>query len=552
MKHLVALFALLSALQVLSQPTVDWYKTYDDEQHYFDGSTCAAVDEAGNVYVSGEAFNYYNSRSSQYDIVTIKYSPSGEQLWVRKYHYFNYDGAMEIQYDGNNIYVLGLSQDSAQTHNFLILKYDINGVFIFAKRFRSDNYSDYWPKDMIVDPLRNYIHLIGYSYSSNVDSSHGNIYTINKQGDLVWQSNFQYMSNEHNSFYSGIIDETGKLIVCGSTFPRNSFNDGKAVIVKFDSFGNITWLKTLPGNSTSEIVCNNQNEIFTSGIISFADYHSKYSIVKLSAYGDSIWNLNITGPYRYIDYYHYFPPVKTFKKDNQQNLILSSIIEFQYHRNCLNVCKINSSGQIIWQYKDTTTIDPTNTVIDQYNNIYINTIYGSQYTQSNFRLIKISPYGDLIWKIGNINNLNFDYYPYGLAVKDNIIYTSGYSDVLPPSSDYLTVKYTQPIGIQPISNEIPDKFSLEQNYPNPFNPITKIRFLIPLWRGVDGAEGGRRGVFLVIYDVLGREIKTLVNEQLQPGTYEVEFDGTELPSGVYLYKIYTNSFTVTKKMILIK
>ncbi len=112
-------------------------------------------------------------------------------------------------------------------------------------------------------------------------------------------------------------------------------------------------------------------------------------------------------------------------------------------------------------------------------------------------------------------------------------------------------------GFQPISNVIPEIFSLYQNYPNPFNPVTKIRFDIPLSKGV--SEG--RGVLtqLIIYDILGRNIATLVNEQLQPGTYEVDFDGSSLPSGVYFYELSirqaasaTGSFTEVKKMVLIK
>ena len=107
-------------------------------------------------------------------------------------------------------------------------------------------------------------------------------------------------------------------------------------------------------------------------------------------------------------------------------------------------------------------------------------------------------------------------------------------------------------GVNKISYEIPEKFSLSQNYPNPFNPSTKIKFSIPLLRGVDGAAG--RGVFtqLVVYDILGKEITTLVNQQLQPGTYEAEWDGSNYPSGVYFYKLITDEFTESRKMILIK
>jgi hypothetical protein len=105
-----------------------------------------------------------------------------------------------------------------------------------------------------------------------------------------------------------------------------------------------------------------------------------------------------------------------------------------------------------------------------------------------------------------------------------------------------------PIGIEPISAEIPQKFELAQNYPNPFNPVTKIRFHIPLSRGV--SEG--RGVLLKIYDVLGKEIAVLVNEQLKPGIYEIDWNAENLPSGVYFYSLITNEFTQTKKMVVIK
>ncbi|MBN8583607.1 MAG: T9SS type A sorting domain-containing protein [Ignavibacteria bacterium] len=105
-----------------------------------------------------------------------------------------------------------------------------------------------------------------------------------------------------------------------------------------------------------------------------------------------------------------------------------------------------------------------------------------------------------------------------------------------------------PIGIEPISSEIPQKFELLQNYPNPFNPATKIRFHIPLSRGV--SEG--RGVLLKIYDVLGKEIAVLVNENLKPGIYEIDWNAENLPSGVYFYSLLTNEFTQTKKMVVVK
>lgn len=106
-------------------------------------------------------------------------------------------------------------------------------------------------------------------------------------------------------------------------------------------------------------------------------------------------------------------------------------------------------------------------------------------------------------------------------------------------------------AVQKISNNLPGSFSLSQNYPNPFNPGTKIKFeLRPPLNPLLGKEGTL--VSLKIYDILGREIATLINEQLKPGSYEVEWDGSNYASGVYFYKLLTESFSETKKMVLVK
>ncbi len=97
-----------------------------------------------------------------------------------------------------------------------------------------------------------------------------------------------------------------------------------------------------------------------------------------------------------------------------------------------------------------------------------------------------------------------------------------------------------PVGIS--NNQIPLEYKLEQNYPNPFNPVTTISF--------DIAKTGN--VKLTVYDMLGREITTLVNELMSAGSYKADFDASNLTSGAYFYKIETAGFVDTKKMMLIK
>jgi len=98
------------------------------------------------------------------------------------------------------------------------------------------------------------------------------------------------------------------------------------------------------------------------------------------------------------------------------------------------------------------------------------------------------------------------------------------------------------IGVTTISSEIPVKYSLSQNYPNPFNPVTNLEF------GISNLGF----VTLKIYDNLGKEIATLVNQNLKPGSYKYNFDASGLTSGIYFYKLETDNFSATRKMLLVK
>ncbi len=109
------------------------------------------------------------------------------------------------------------------------------------------------------------------------------------------------------------------------------------------------------------------------------------------------------------------------------------------------------------------------------------------------------------------------------------------------------------IGIQNSGGPIPDAFALHQNYPNPFNPSTKIKFDIPQNMNGDPASStGWSNVRMTVFDILGREAAILVNQQMAPGSYEVQWDASNFPTGVYFFKITVNGFTDTKKMILMK
>lgn len=124
-----------------------------------------------------------------------------------------------------------------------------------------------------------------------------------------------------------------------------------------------------------------------------------------------------------------------------------------------------------------------------------------------------------------------------LAYSNNFLYAGilGQSVWKFPIADYI-------ISVQSISSNLPDKYYLFQNYPNPFNQSTKISFQI-------AKQGNAK---LIVYDIGGKIISTLVNKKMTPGKYEVNFDAGKLTSGVYFYKLITEDFSQTNRMILLK
>ena len=181
---------------------------------------------------------------------------------------------------------------------------------------------------------------------------------------------------------------------------------------------------------------------------------------------------------------------------------------------------------------------------DAAGNVYVTGYSSGNGTSLDYVTIKYNSNGDQIWKIVYDNGSGISAYdlPKALVLDNtgNIFVTGASTQNI--SEDFCTIKYTQSVGINQISSGIPDQFSLSQNYPNPFNPSTKISYELRV----------TYYVLLKVYDVLGNEVKTLVNEKQNAGTYEVSFDASDFSSGAYFYRLESNGFIETKKMFLIK
>lgn len=262
-----------------------------------------------------------------------------------------------------------------------------------------------------------------------------------------------------------------------------------------------------------------------------------FCFVNIKAQVTQDWSARYNGNANYID----IPA--SLAVDNSGNVIVSGcgMIDFNNSNDYITV-KYNPSGvqQLVKTYNGPNgSVDEPNAItVDAQGNSYV-----TGNSEGDYLTIRYSPAGAEQWTQrynGPSNTTDI-----GISVVVDAagkVYVTGASHDINTQEDFLTIKYTQTIGIQQISNEIPAEFSLHQNYPNPFNPNTVIIFQLTVNSFAE----------LIVYDNLGKEITKLVNEQLQPGTYEVTFDGSNFSSGIYYYRLVTGNFKETKKMILLK
>jgi hypothetical protein len=150
----------------------------------------------------------------------------------------------------------------------------------------------------------------------------------------------------------------------------------------------------------------------------------------------------------------------------------------------------------------------------------------------------------IAWYDPQIPMYGNDQRPRGIAFNKNgdTAYVACFNSNVQPPSSYVEVFAKSTTYVEPVKGVVPTDYTLSQNYPNPFNPSTEIRFSIT-----------RTGsTTLKVYDLMGREVSTLVNETLVPGAYSVKFDATNLSSGTYLYVLTSGGMRLTNKMLLLK
>jgi hypothetical protein len=508
------LFSVTSYSQVSEQ----WVRTYSGPR--IDAALGIAVDYSGNIYVTGVSMHSMQWGSEDY--VTVKYNPSGDSIWVRRYSGLldGGSGATSITVDvSGNCYVTGSSSGSGTGYDIATIKYDSAGVQQWVQRYNGAANLNDQGNSITVDIYGN-VYVTGYS---TISSSSSNVVTIkyNSSGNMQWVQ--LYTDNTNCAGYSVAVDGSGNIYVTGD---RPTWNGSHCLTIKYNQAGIQQWVNWYTGGVTAakSIALDNNSNIYISAYDALIKYNSA---------GVQQW-LSDTGGI-------------SVKVDNSGNVYTTGDA-YIYPNHIYMTAKYGSSGQLMWRTLYTGQGigdgEPYALTLDNSGNAYVTGWSSNSNGLWDYATVKYNSFGVQAWAERHSGN---DSRAFAIAVDvSGNVYVTGQS-----TGSYVTIKYSQLLGINPISSEIPKQFNLYQNYPNPFNPTTKIKFDLPK-SNLTLSEAKGLSVKLTVYDILGREAATLVNEQLKPGSYEVEWNASNDPSGVYFYKLISGSFSQTKKLVLIK
>lgn len=525
---------LVNSVNVNAQVSQEWAKRLNSSGTNNDYVYAMSYDPLGNVYITGGGGSNY---------LTVKYSPEGTVLWLAVYNGPANDGdygtAIAVDNAGN-VYVTGRSFGNSTGTDFATIKYDASGTQLWLQRYNGTNNDDDAPVSIAVDASGN-VYAGGWSSGTTT----GIDYTIVKYsaaGSQVWVKTYNGPESGNDFMNVMIMDNSGNIYATGRS--RGSASDDFAT-VKFNSAGTLLWSARYQGGGTDEAVgltVDQQGSVIVTGS-SVALAGKDYTTIKYNNAGVQQWlkRYNRTASTEDV-------PVGIVS-DNTGNVYItgyctgSNTASFDYV-----TLKYNSNGDQLWTKIFNSGLvgvdDKASSIdIDQTGNIYVTGTTISSGSDVDYGTIKYSPTGDVLWSI---------LYESSLSGNDNAVmvkcgtngnvYVTGHATGSVSGLDYLTVKYSQPIGITPIGTEVPEGFELGQNYPNPFNPTTNFKLRI--------AHSGFASV--KVYDISGKEVAVLVNENLNAGVYNVDFDGSNLASGTYFYKFEAGTYTETKKMILVK
>jgi hypothetical protein len=491
----------------------------------------------GGYAVAGETNSF---GAGSYDMYIVKLDGSGTLQWSRTVGGTGYESVSSIIQTTDGGYAVAgyTSSFGAGSNDMYIVKLDANGTLQWSRTAGGTGGDLAWS---IIQTTDGGYAVAGQTNSFGAGSYDMYIVKLNASGSLQWSKTVGGTNYEEAR---SIIQTTdGGYAVAGYTRSFGAGNDDM-YILKLDASGSLQWSRTVGGTNYDyafSIIQTTDGGYAAAGYTnSFGAGNDDMYIVKLDGSGSLQWSRTVGGTYE--DY-----ALSIIQTTDGGYAAAGYTVSFGAGSNDMYIVKLDGSGAVQWSRTvGGTGTDYASSIIQTTDGEYAAAGWtysfgvGAGYT--DMYIVKLDASGNTC---GNSTSPASISGAGGTSTNPSPIVTTPASTVTTPSpttSTGGTLTTICVIGIQPISNEIPSDFKLEQNYPNPFNNSSK--FLVRISK--------LSRVKISVYDMLGREVGALVNEELKPGVYEVEFDGTNYPSGVYFYQLSAGEFRETKKMVLIK
>jgi len=526
---LVLLILGLAISTAHAQVSQEWVARYASATPWNDVPYAMTVDAAGRVCVTGTA-----ATAGSNDWVTIEYNSAGVQEWLRPLNGGGNDAAVAITTDeAGNVYVTGSSAGGLYS---LTAKYSAAGDQLWVQSFTTIGEGDAGT-DIAVDHEGN-VYVTGY----NVETSTGfDIVTIKYSpgGAELWVR--RYDSGSGEDVPAAIACDQSGIYVTG----RSNYD---YTTIKYDFEGVQQWVRSYngPGNSTdapAALIVDAAGNIYVTGQSTGSGTNFDYATIKYDAAGTQQWVRRYDGPTTVVasDYDN----AVALAVDADGNVFVTGKSSDDFA-----TVKYDAAGTEMWVRRyngpGAGADWATAIAVDASGNSYVSgSSYGNATTQYDFATLSYDPSGTVRWTERYNGPGNSYDTPYSIAVHSSgSVYVSGSSGGSGTGLDYTTIKYAPATtSVTPRPDEPRGVFALRSD-PNPFTRTTRIRFTIP------GAN--REHVRLAVYDVRGQEVALLVNEVLEPGTYERELNRSTLPAGVYWSRIQAGGLAETRRMIRVR
>jgi len=505
-----------------------WRAHEDSPGNSFDMAKALALDSSGNVFIAGASQNTPDAAAAW---TIINYNPAGTVNW--KLHgspvknFRNTAEKIAIDAEGNSYILASQYEVSRLKHRYgAFAKYDREGRELWRTAFDSTNHEGYSrPTALAIDRSGN-IYVTGASQQADFATI-----KYDTNGSVLWQAH----ENPGPQFFNGAaamaIDDSENVYIAG-------LSDGDGLMIKYNSGGIKQWqarYHTVEAvNRIAAIAVEPEQIGGNILVLAGIGYYSDYLTLKYNRDGAREWEAR------------YSRPGDSF--DHPAALAISDLGNVYVTGNAATI-KYNQNGTAIW----TVATGATALAVDESGNLYTTGLYADSmrtYDTADFFTAKYNALGALQWSArydGPGNSLD---YPVAIALDEwRNVYVAGQSrsDESQHWSFFTTIKYTQnSLAVNEERPNITESFQLAQNFPNPFNPSTRIRYTL--------AQSGR--VTLKIFDILGREIVTLVNAVKSAGEYGVLWSPENLPGGVYIYRLQVyhstssgQGFVESKKLV---